>query len=326
MANAEDDLVQRLFVPLATSAASRGLLDDAADITPPAGADIVLTLDTIAEGVHFPVDADPADIAVRALGVNLSDLAAKGATPFGYMMSLSTRPGTPFAWYEAFAAALGGEQARHGLPLLGGDTITADGPVTVSITALGTVPAGGMTPRGGARPGDRIFVTGTIGDAALGLMMLDPGAVADVHGEVRAWLVDRYQRPQPRTPLASAVQRFARAAMDISDGLAVDLDRMCAASGVGATVFVETVPLSAPATLALVFQPDLMTTCITGGDDYELLMAVPPANIDALVAAAAQAGIQITEIGQFIRAGGARFLSHYGGDVALPSRGYSHIR
>src|SRR6201997_2367853 len=201
----EDSLIARYFKPLATDPGAFGLVDDAA-ILKAHGEDIVVTTDAIVEGVHFLPDDPPDAIARKALRVNLSDIAAKGATPAGFVLTLALRS-VDEAWLAAFAGALGEDAKSFGCPLLGGDTVSTPGPLTVSITAFGRVPEGRMVHRSGAKPGDRVMVTGTIGDAVLGLDILKGGRIAEALASDRAGreaLVARYRIPQPRNALAAA--------------------------------------------------------------------------------------------------------------------------
>ncbi|MBN8874351.1 MAG: thiamine-phosphate kinase [Rhodospirillales bacterium] len=283
---AEFSLIARHFRPLAGPGAL-GLRDDAAVLAPPAGRELVLTVDAMVAGVHFLPD-DPADLVGRKLlRVNLSDLAAKGAVPLGYLMTVSAPRGTPEDWFAGFAAGLAADQARFGISLLGGDTTSTPGPLSLSLTAIGHVAPGTAVHRFGARPNDALWVTGTIGDGALGLAVLQ-GRLADPSG----WLAERYRLPRPRVGLAIA--GIASAGMDVSDGLVQDLGHLCRASELMAEVAADAVPLSAAARAA---GPDWLETCLTGGDDYELLLAVPPSLEAALTAAAAAAEVPVTRIG-----------------------------
>ncbi len=269
-------------------------------------------------GVHFLPD-DPADLIGRKLlRVNLSDLAAKGATPLGYLMTVSAPRDTPDSWFARFAAGLAADQAEYGITLLGGDTTSTPGPLCLSLTIIGHVAPGAMVRRVGAQPGDGVWVTGTIGDGALGLAVAQ-GRLADPTGH----LLDRYRLPRPRLGLALA--GIASAAMDVSDGLVQDLGHLCRAGNLSATIQAPLVPLSAPARTA---GPDWLAACLSGGDDYEVLMAVPPAREAALLAAAA---MPITRIGRFdaANASGAAssvtVLDAAGVAIALPNSGWSHF-
>src|SRR6266478_7072479 len=245
--SAEDSLIARYFKPLATDPGAFSLGDDAA-ILKASGDDIVVTTDAVIEGVHFLPDDPPDTIACKALRVNLSDLAAKGATPAGFVLTLALRTAEE-AWLTPFARGLGEDAALFNCPLLGGDTVSTPGPLMVSVTAFGRVPPGKMIHRSGAKPGDRVLVTGTIGDAALGLAVLKGGKVHAALSDVsaRELLIGRYRVPQPRSALAAIVRDHASAAMDVSDGLAGDLTKLCGVSGVSAVIDLESIPLSNPA-------------------------------------------------------------------------------
>ena len=326
-ASAEDSLIARYFKPLATDPGAFDLGDDAA-ILQALGDDIVVTTDAIVEGVHFLPDDPPDTIARKALGVNLSDLAAKGASPAGCVLTLALRAADE-AWLRPFAQALGEDTTKFGCPLLGGDTVSTPGPLMISITAFGRVPPGKMVRRSGAQPGDLVVVTGTIGDAALGLDVLKHGiATATLADDTaaRAMLVGRYRVPQPRTALASAVRDHAHAAMDVSDGLAGDVAKLCVASGVSAAIDAARIPLSAVAATLLARGLVSVETIVSGGDDYEILCAIPKDRFESLVAAAGVAGIAVTAIGT-IAAGKPvpRFLDAAGTEIALRRLSYSHF-
>ena len=311
----EFSLIARYFRPLAGPGAL-DLRDDAAVLTPPPGRELVLTTDAMVAGVHFLPD-DPADLIGRKLlRVNLSDLAAKGAVPLGYLMTVSAPKTTPEAWFAGFAAGLAQDQAQFGVSLLGGDTTSTPGPVSLSLTIIGHVAPGRAVHRFGAAAGDEIWVTGTIGDGALGLAVA-LGRLDDPTG----FLLDRYRLPQPRVGLA--INGIASAGMDVSDGLVQDLGHLCRASGLAARLLAETVPLSAAARLA---GPDWLATCLTGGDDYELLLAVPPRHAAQLQAVAAGAGVAVTRIGHF-HAGGTEVMvvGDDGEGFALDKPGWSHF-
>jgi thiamine-monophosphate kinase len=327
MPSGEDSLIARYFRPLATDPGAFGLGDDAAVLKASAD-DLVVTTDAIVEGVHFLSD-DPADtVARKALRVNLSDLAAKGAIPAGFVLTLALRAADD-AWLALFARGLGEDAGHFRCPLLGGDTVSTPGPLMISITAFGRVPPGKMVHRSGARPGDRVVATGTIGDAALGLDILKGGAVAAALADdaaAREMLVGRYRVPQPRNALALAIRDHAHAAMDVSDGLAGDLAKLCAASGVSAVIDAESIPLSA-AVQGLVKRGTVgIEAIVSGGDDYEILCAIPENRFEAFAQAAGIAGLAVTSIGTVI-AGQAvpRFLDAAGKDIALPRLSYSHF-
>jgi thiamine-monophosphate kinase len=323
----EDSLIARYFTPIATDPGALGLNDDAA-ILKARGEDIVVTTDAVVEGVHFLPD-DPADtIARKALRVNLSDLAAKGATPAGFVLTLALRAADE-AWLTSFARGLGSDAGLFGCPLLGGDTVSTSGPLTISITAFGRIPEGKMVHRSGAKPGDRVVVTGTIGDATLGLDVLRDGAVGAALAEdaaAKAALVGRYRVPQPRNALANAVRDHASAAMDVSDGLAGDLAKLCAASGVSAAIDAPSIPLSTPAAALLEHGIVGIETIVSGGDDFEILCAIPESGLEAFVHAAGLAGVAVASIGTIIAGSSIpRFLDARGREIALPRLSWSHF-
>jgi thiamine-monophosphate kinase len=325
----EDRLIARYFKPLAKHPGAFALGDDAAALAPPAGHDLVLTVDGIVAGVHFFPDDPPETVAKKALRVNLSDLAAKGARPLGFLLTLALPKGTGDAWLAAFARGLGEDAEAFGCPLLGGDTVRTLGPVAISIAAFGAVPHGKMVRRAGAKAGDRVLVTGTIGDAALGLLLRRKVSVSKRWRLGRAqqsFLKGRYLVPQPRNAIAEMLGAHASAAMDVSDGLAGDLAKLCRASGVDAEIEMARVPLSEAARAALNREPALIETIVTGGDDYEILACVPAGKVAALRRKASAAGVAIAEIGKVVKGQGeARFLDAKGKPLALAHPSFSHF-
>ncbi|MBZ6075002.1 thiamine-phosphate kinase [Microvirga puerhi] len=296
----EDALIARFFAPLAADG-GLGLKDDAACLTPKPGHDLILTTDALVETVHF-LPGDPAgSVGRKALGVNVSDLAAKGADPAGFLLSLALPSDWTEEWLAAFAAGLGEAARDFGCPLLGGDTVKAKGALTLSVTALGEVPKGHMVRRAGAKAGDVLCVTGTIGDAALGLdLRKEPDWARHLSPDGRAFLADRYLHPRPRHVLAKALRAHAHAAMDVSDGLAGDLAKMMRVSGVSAIVDLDKIPLSVPAKDAVKARPDLLDRIVTGGDDYEILCAVPEKAVDILRREADSCGVSLSAIGRVV--------------------------
>ena len=327
----ENEIIQTYFAPLAAGAAGAfALTDDAATITPPPECELVITTDALVSGIHFLPEDPPADIAVKALAVNLSDLAGKGAHPLAYTLSLCLPRPVSSEWLAGFRDGLAAMQDTHGIRLIGGDTTRSPAAIMVSITAFGTVPTGTMVRRATARPGDQLYVTGTIGDAALGLLIASGDARTNRWGlddDARSFLLSRYRRPQPRTNLAPVVRRFSSAGMDISDGLVIDATRLCRASGVSATIQSDLVPLSAPARTCLAADPDCLETLLTGGDDYELLMTVKPEEADALSRASAGAGTAIQRIGEVSDAGqpGVEVIGPTGAALSFSHPGYTHF-
>jgi thiamine-monophosphate kinase len=323
MASTEDSLIARFFKPLATHPGALGLVDDAAFLTADGG-DLVITTDAIVEGVHFLPDDPPETIARKALRVNLSDLAAKGATPAGFVLTLALRSFDE-AFLAPFAGAIGEDAIQFACPLLGGDTVSTPGPLMISVTAFGRVPAGRMVRRDNATIGDAVVVTGTIGDAAVGLAILQ-GRVTAPDDESRDALVARYRVPEPRNHLAMLVRDHATAAMDVSDGLAGDLAKLCAASGVSATIEVAKVPMSQSVTNLLRQNSISIETLLTGGDDYEILCAVPQDRVAAFLDRCQAAATPASVIG-FVRAGSAipAFIDAEGRPLVLKRLSYSHF-
>jgi thiamine-monophosphate kinase len=320
----EDALIARFFAPYAGPAAL-GLRDDAARLAPPAGCDLVLTTDALVAGVHFFADDPPESIARKALRVNLSDLAAKGAHPLGFLLSLALPADWTETWLSTFAAALGADGLAYDCPLAGGDTVKTPGPLTLSITALGTVPAGRMAARTGVRPGDRLYVTGTIGDAAIGLHIRQ-GKGPDLPRSDRDFLVRRYLEPQPRVSLAPAMATHASGGMDVSDGFVGDLTKMLAVSGVTARVLAYRAPLSSAARAAIAAKPDLFAVALTGGDDYEILASAPRSSAAAFEAAAAAADVPLTCVGEALEGYGPPFfVAPDGGAMTFAHGSYSHF-
>ena len=311
----EFDLIGRHFRPLAGPGAL-DLEDDAAVLMPPPGRALVMAADAMVAGVHYLPD-DPADgVARKLLRVNLSDLAAMGATPLGYLLTVSAPSTTPDAWFAAFAEGLAEDQAEFGITLLGGDTTRTPGPVTLSLTIIGHVAPGAAIRRRGAKPGDEIWVTGTIGDGALGLAV-SLGKLDDPSGYLRR----RYCVPMPRLglPLAGVVA----AAIDVSDGLLQDLGHLCRLAGCGAEIEAGLVPLSEAARAA---GPAWLADCLGGGDDYELLLAVPEGRGVALAADCAALGVRLTRIGLFTAGPAAvRVTDAAHETITFARHGWSHF-
>lgn len=298
--------IDRLFRPLTGDAPEAlGLLDDAAVLQPPPGEELVVTTDAMVEGVHWLPDTPPGLVARRLLRTNLSDLAAKGAEPWLWWLTVAWPPGWDAAARAAFAAGLAEDQARYGLRLAGGDTVRTPGPAMVSATLVGRAPAGATVRRSGALAGDVLLVSGTIGDAGLGLERRRAGAPVDDP------VVARHLLPEPRLPLRTALRTHAAAAADVSDGLLADAGRIALASGVGVEVDLSTVPLSAAAVGWLAGEGDEAAGRLrlaTAGDDYELVIAARPERADALMAEARSAGAPLTRVGRFTAGEGVRAL------------------
>jgi thiamine-monophosphate kinase len=315
---AEFGLIARHFRPLA-GAGALDLLDDAALLDPPPGRTLVLAADAMVAGVHFLPEDPPETIGRKLLRVNLSDLAAMGAAPLGYLMTTAFPHGTAEDWIAGFVAGLAEDQREFGIQVLGGDTVGTAGPATFSLTILGTVAPGRALRRAGARPGDELWVSGSIGDGALGLLALTGRLPPDAH------LARRYRLPEPRLALGQALVGVARAAMDVSDGLAQDLGHLCRAGGCGAVLQAASVPLSAPAAAALAADPALLARILGGGDDYELLFAAAPQDAALVREAGVAAGVAVTRIGRFTAGSEVVIEDAAGAPLALPAAGWSHM-
>ncbi|MCF4164481.1 thiamine-phosphate kinase [Zavarzinia compransoris] len=313
----EFETIQRLFAPLGRSEPGAfGLGDDAAALAPAPGQDFVLTKDAIVGGVHFFPD-DPADaVAAKLLRVNLSDLAAKGAVPRAYLLAAGFPADLDGAWMEGFARGLGDDIGHFGGALVGGDTVSTPGPAFFSLTAIGEVPSGTMIRRAGARPGDLVCVSGTIGDAALHVAhRLEGRAVQGAEHLER-----RYRFPEPRLALGRALRGVARAACDISDGLVADLGHICEQSGVGAVIEAAKLPLSPAAAASIAADAALLETVLTGGDDYELVFAAAPDSDLAALSAITP----VTVVGRFEEGHGVRVLDGAGSALKLSRTGWRH--
>jgi thiamine-monophosphate kinase len=260
------------------------------------------------------------------LRVNISDLAAMGARPVGYLMTIALPDSADEAWIAAFAAGLAADQAEFGIGLLGGDMAATPGPLALSVTALGRVPPGRALRRNGARPGDAVLVSGTLGDGALGLEALRGGLAALAPGD-RDVLIDRYRLPRPRLALAAAIAEagLARAGMDVSDGLVADLGHIAETSGCAAEIEAAAVPLSPAAAAALADDPGRLPLILAGGDDYELLLTVSPAEVGAALALAAPTGVRLTAIGFMRGTAGVRIVDTEGRQISTARSGYQHF-
>jgi thiamine-monophosphate kinase len=325
----EFEIIARYFAPLATDSAALGLRDDAAVLVIAEGYELIATCDTLIEGVHFLSNDPPDSIGYKALSVNLSDLAAKGARGHAYLLSLAVPRETPSSWFEAFSSGLRELQEATGITLVGGDTTASPGPLTITITALGLVRHGHAVLRHGAKPGDRLYVSGTIGDACLGLRLLKDSALArawDLSEEDKAFLIGRYRRPKPRTELVIPVRNFAQGAIDVSDGLVGDVEKLARASHVGALIETGSVPFSPPAQKALQREPRLLAILLTAGDDYEIVAAVPETSAAAFEAEAQAKGASVTMIGRTAGpSGDVRVLAPDGKPLALDRKGFAHF-
>lgn len=321
----EFELIERYFRPLAGDPGALSLTDDAAVYNPPRGEEVVLTADLIAEHIHFFPDDPPRSIAHKALRVNLSDLAAKGATPVGYLLSLALKEDWTEDWIAGFASGLAADQERYGITLFGGDTSRAAGGTVVSVAAFGRAPVGAIVRRAGAKPGDVVFVSGTIGDAALGLRVRLGTLDAMPAGKSADHLLDRYLHPQPRVELAPVIRRFATASLDVSDGLVGDFAHICKQSGVGGEIDADAVPLSAGARALVASDPTALATVLTGGEDFEILATVRASDAEAFAEVAAEAGVPVTRIGRVVTGSGPPVVLGRDGPIRLDHFGYTHF-
>ncbi len=321
MTDNEFDIIAHFFQgrQALPAAVVTGIGDDAAILDIPPDSQLVVTMDTLNAGVHFPVDTAPADIAWKTLAVNLSDLAAMGASPRYFTLSLSL-PGSDTAWLEAFATSLFAAADTYDITLVGGDTTR--GPLSLSVCAFGTVARGRACTRQGARAGDRIYVTGTLGDGAVGLRI----ALGQLEAtpQTSDYLLQRLRRPIPRVAIGVGAASYVSAMIDISDGLAADLGHILTASAVGAELAVAQLPLSAQA-CATVSHDEVVMLALTGGDDYELCMTVPQTQVSAFEARARQRGWPLTCVGMITEQPGLRVIRTDGSELVLGRRGYQHF-
>ncbi|MEQ8370626.1 MAG: thiamine-phosphate kinase [Alphaproteobacteria bacterium] len=318
----EFETIARVFRPLAArTPEALGLADDAAVYTPPAGRDLVVTTDLLVAGVHFRPDDAPDAIARKAVGVNVSDLSAMGATAAGFTLALALPDDLAAGWLERFAAGLAVEQSNMSIRLWGGDLSRTPGPLTLSVTAIGHVPAGRAVRRSTAAVGDEVWVSGTVGDGALGLAVLQ-GRLAALPRARRQDLVTRYHVPPSRVELAPFLPDMATAAIDLSDGLLADLGHVAEESAVAATVALDLVPRSVAVRAALALEPDLLDLSLTGGDDYELLFTVPAGtDVEALTPGRL---CRVTRIGAITAGSGVTICDQAGRPLVFERQGWRH--
>jgi thiamine-monophosphate kinase len=315
--------IRRCFAPLA-GPGGLGLTDDAALIECPPGHRLVATVDQAIEGVHFLPDDSPELVAKKLLRRNLSDLAAMGATPRHYLMTSALPKSRDDDWVRRFAEGLAEDQQRFGVALLGGDSTATPGPAALTLTAIGEVGIGREIRRAGARQGDRIWVSGTIGDAFLGLKVLR-GEYSGLASEHRAALTARFQLPEPRTTLGPRLAGIAHAMIDVSDGLLADLGHICEVSGVGAEVRLARLPLSAAAQQIVAAHPALAAPLAAGGDDYELLFTASADAGATIAALASELGVAISEIGLIDTGERVRLIDEAGQEIPVAEAGWRHF-
>ncbi|WP_319024802.1 thiamine-phosphate kinase [Nisaea sediminum] len=322
----EFERIARYFAPLVKGQSEAlGLADDAAIVTPPAGMRMAVTADALVAGVHF-LESDPPDrIARKALRVNISDLAAMGAEPYGYTVTLALPSGMadPEGWLERFVTGQRSDHITFGLKLLGGDTVSTPGPLTISVTAFGWLPEDRALLRSGARPGDDIYVSGTIGDSGLGLAVLR-GRISGLDDDAEQFLIDRYQVPEPRPMLGRALLRVASSALDISDGLAQDLGHIAKCSSVAAEVSLFAIPVSQAAAAVMRSGQAKAADLVSSGDDYELLFTAPKEGREEVMLRAEEASVPVTRIGTVRAGSGVDLLDADGKPLILERRGYTH--
>ena len=324
----EFNFIRDCLAPLAGPQGLR-LEDDAACFTPQSGYDLVITKDAMAEGVHFPNGEYGGNVAEKLLRVNLSDLAAKGARPLGYFLSLAVPPSMTGSHLRGFVCGLSEVQQAFDFTLWGGDTVSTSGPLVVSATFIGQVPSGEMVKRSGAKLGDDVWVTGSIGDAYLGLQNVLGRTLSPTPTSVQllTW-EEAYLRPEPRLIFRKALRKYANAALDISDGLLADAAHLARASGVSLELSIDDVPLSRASKAWLSGQDDPLKgleSLVSGGDDYELLFSASPSHAGDLLQRAKALGQSVTKVGQVVASGEAPLNTLYKGRaVRFTKTGYRH--
>lgn len=321
----EFEIIARYFAPLATGfGGALGLKDDAALLSPSPGTETVVTTDIQTAGVHFLAEDVPELVGRKLLRVNLSDLAAMGARPVAYLMAIAAPLGTEAAWFERLAEGLTVDQDLFGIALIGGDLTATSGPLTMTVTALGEVKAGTALKRSSARPGDEVFVSGTIGDAALGLSVLGGGLTGLAAG-FKEQLVDRFRLPSPRMTLGPALVGLAHAVIDVSDGLIADLGHICETSDCGAEITADRVPLSDASRAVVESDAGSWGTILTGGDDYELLFTADATAAEKINSLAVQTATPLTRIGVIKEEGGVGVTDAKAKGIDLGRPGYRHF-
>lgn len=329
-ANAPDEfgLIAELFAPLAARCpGALGLTDDAAFLPATPGFDLVATMDAMVAGIHFLPDDPPDLIARKLVRVNLSDLAAKGARPTYVMLAAAFPIGTTGEWLRRFGLGLKQDLEEFGIPLIGGDTVSTPGPLTLTLTALGQVEAGRGLLRSGARMGHDIWCSGTLGDGALGLKAIR-GEIMGLSVDHASFLAGRYRLPLPRIGLGACLVGLAGASMDVSDGLVQDLGHICRVSGVAAEIEVARLPLSTAAAGALDLDQSLLALVLTGGDDYELLFTAPPYEAESIILVGERTTTPLTRIGRIVSAEpmtGVRVLDRDGEPLVMGQGGWRHF-
>ncbi len=328
MASGEFEVIARYLAPLSASAPGAfGLKDDAAALEVPQGEEVVATVDAMVAGVHFLAGDPPATIARKLLRVNLSDLAAMGAAPLAYLLTTAYPKDLSETWIAEFAKGLAQDQQDFGITLIGGDTVSTPGPLSLTLTALGSCPPGQALRRGGGQAGDDLYVSGSLGDAALGLKVLTVG-IEGLEGAAAADLASRYRVPLPRLRLGLSLRqgRLASAAMDVSDGLVADLEHLAAASGLAAEIKVSALPRSKAVERTESIHPDLaLQAILAGGDDYELVFSAPRQNRPPIMALSQELNLPLTLIGRLVEGQGVRVEGPDGRPLSLSHKGWTHF-
>lgn len=327
-ASGEERFIATYLAPLARGfAGAFGLTDDCAELAPLPGHALVFKTDPIVEGVHFFAEDAPEDLAWKALAVNVSDLAAKGARPVAYLLALTLPERPEAAWMTRFAGGLGAAQEAFGCHLIGGDTDRSPGPLSIAVTAIGEVRAGQMVRRAGATVGDAVYVSGELGGAALGLWLRQGRADAawGLAGADRDAALARYLQPAPALGLRAALKAHARSAMDISDGLLKDLDRMCRLTGTGAEIEWAALPLAPGVRRIEAGDRDVALQLVSAGDDYEVLATVAPESAAAFEMTARRGGVAVSRIGHVVAGAGVRIVDPTGLEIEPGSTGYDHF-
>lgn len=325
----EVEFIQTYLKPLCNSKGSLSLEDDAAILPNLTGFDTIISKDMLISGQHFFATDKAQDIAHKALAVNLSDIAAKGAKPHSFLLGIAFPKAPDELWAKQFISGLQFMMKEFDCELLGGDTTGTKGPLVISVTIFGQVETGKMVKRSGAKPGDKIFVSGTLGDAALGLQIREKNEASQqwqLSNTEASFLLNRYLKPEPRNGLASALKSNASSAMDISDGLTSDLSKLCSASTCGAKINLDTIPFSEPALKIFHQDTSLKNHCLSWGDDYEILTTIPDKNVKSFLEAANKTGISVTEIGEVIaQKNGITYQNNNGEEITLEGQIFSHF-
>jgi thiamine-monophosphate kinase len=317
--------ISKVFSPLAAGyPGAFGLSDDAAVMQLSPGYELVITTDTLIEGVHFLTEDEPGSIAAKLMRVNLSDLAAMGARPIGYTLNIALPSAIGDQWLEAFAAGLARDQTEFSVTLIGGDSVTTSGPITLTITAFGDVVCGEALRRSGAIAGDIVYVSGTVGDGAVGLSAAT-GGLESLSVQNRDYLRRRYTRPEPRVALGQKLRDVAHAVIDISDGFVADLNHIAECSDVSIEIEAAKIPLSDAVRAALNNGVASMDHVLIGGDDYELAVSVPDSAKNDMASLAKSLGLQLTEVGRVCQGFGVRVLDKNGADISPAKKGYVHV-